>query len=46
VIEDTEELITRAQAALGRVHADRADAAAITAALDQLRRAADHTQPA
>jgi WS/DGAT/MGAT family acyltransferase len=46
VIEDTEELITRAQEALGRAHADRADAAAITAALEQLRRAADHPQPA
>jgi hypothetical protein len=46
VIEDTEELITRAQEALGRAHADRADAAAITAALEQLRRAADYTQTA
>ena len=46
VIEDTDELITRAQEALGRTQADRADAAAIKAALDQLRRAADFTQPA
>jgi len=46
VIEDTEELIARAQEALGRAHADRADAAAITAALDQLRKAADFSQPA
>ena len=46
VIEDTDELITRAQEALGRAQADRADAAAIKAALDQLRRAADFTQPA
>jgi WS/DGAT/MGAT family acyltransferase len=46
VIEDTEELIVRAQEALGRAQADRADAAAITAALDQLRKAADFTQPA
>lgn len=46
VIEDTEALIARAQEALGRAQADRADAAAITAALDQLRRAADFSQPA
>ena len=46
VIQDTEELIARAQAALGRAQTDRADAAAITAALDQLRRAADFSQPA
>jgi WS/DGAT/MGAT family acyltransferase len=41
LITDTEELIARAQEALGRAQTDRADAAAITAALDQLRRAAD-----
>ena len=46
MIEDTEELIARAQEALGRAQADRADAAAITAALDQLRKAADFSQPA
>jgi WS/DGAT/MGAT family acyltransferase len=45
VIEDTEELIARAQEALGRAQADRVDAAAITAALDQLRRAADFSKP-
>jgi hypothetical protein len=48
VVQDTDEVIARAQEALGRAQADRADAAAITAALDQLRRAADfgHQQPA
>jgi diacylglycerol O-acyltransferase / wax synthase len=46
VIEGTEELIARAQAALDRAHADRADAAAITAALEQLRRAADFSPSA
>ena len=46
VIDDTEELIARAQEALGRAQADRADAAAIAAALEQLRRAADFSQPA
>ena len=46
VVEGTDELIARAQAALGRAQADRADAAAIAAALDQLRRAADFSQPA
>jgi hypothetical protein len=40
-VADTDELIARAQAALGRAQTDRADAAAITAALDQLRKAAD-----
>jgi hypothetical protein len=48
VVQDTDEVIARAQEALGRAQADRADAAAITAALNQLRRAADfgHQQPA
>lgn len=40
-VTDTEELIARAQEALDRAQADRADAAAIAAALEQLRRAAD-----
>ncbi len=46
VVEGTDELIARAREALGRAQADRADAAAIAAALDQLRRAADFSQPA
>jgi hypothetical protein len=41
VVTNTDELIARAQEALGRAQTDRADAAAITAALEQLRRAAD-----
>jgi WS/DGAT/MGAT family acyltransferase len=47
VVTDTEELIAKAREALDRAQADRADAAAIAAALDQLRRAADFgSQPA
>jgi hypothetical protein len=41
VVSDTEELIAKAQEALDRAQADRADAAAIAAALEELRRAAD-----
>jgi WS/DGAT C-terminal domain len=41
VLPDTEVLVARAREALDRAHADRADAEAITAALDQLRRAAN-----
>jgi WS/DGAT/MGAT family acyltransferase len=41
VVQDTDELIARAREALDRAEADRADAAAIAAALDELRRAAD-----
>jgi diacylglycerol O-acyltransferase / wax synthase len=41
VVPDTEVLVARAREALDRAQADRADAEAITAALDQLRRAAN-----
>jgi diacylglycerol O-acyltransferase / wax synthase len=44
IVTDTEELVARAREALIRAQADRADAEAITRALDELRRAADYAR--
>lgn len=44
-LPDTDELIARAQAALDRARADREDAAALAAALEELRQAANFAPP-
>jgi hypothetical protein len=46
VLPDTAELLARAQEALDRAQADREDARAIAAALEELRRAAAFAEPA